>query len=102
MIDMQEESYVIIPSNQFKKDYKKYSTNTKRTEKIEKTLLLLKEGGVKNIPPSMKPHFLKGNFSGHLECHIEPDLLLIWLEYNEDTKEIYLVRLGSHSELFSK
>lgn len=48
----------------------------------------------------MKPHKLTGNYSGYFECHIEPDLLIIWLQYDEERKEIYLVRLGSHAELF--
>ena len=50
----------------------------------------------------MKPHPLKGNYKGYLECHIESDLLIIWVEIDDDTKEIYLARLGSHSELFGK
>lgn len=99
---MEDNSYKIIPSGQFKKDYKKYKTNSNQVAKIEQVLSLLKEGGVKNIPQTMKPHFLKGNYARHLECHIEPDLLIIWLQYDEETKEIYLVRLGSHSELFGK
>lgn len=32
----------------------------------------------------------------HMECHIEDDFLLIWI----DDDIVELVRLGSHSELF--
>ena len=49
----------------------------------------------------MKAHTLIGNYKGHLECHIESDLLIIWLQYDKETKRIILVRLGSHSELFN-
>lgn len=35
-----------------------------------------------------------------MECHIEPDLLLIWKQYEEE-KLITLNRIGIHSELFS-
>ena len=35
---------------------------------------------------------------GCMECHIEGDFLLIWID--EETETIELVRLGSHSELF--
>ena len=49
----------------------------------------------------MKPHQLTGQYTGCLECHIESDLLLIWIQ-NEDEKVIYLMRLGTHSELFGK
>ena len=41
---------------------------------------------------------LIGEYSGHLECPIENDLLLIW--FNETENLIKLVRLGTHSELF--
>ncbi len=47
----------------------------------------------------MKPHKLSGNFKNTMECHIKPDLLLIWFEISKD-KEINIVRVGSHSELF--
>ena len=50
----------------------------------------------------MRPHKLTGNYKGHLECHILPNLLIIWLQYDEEQNEIYLVRVGSHSELFKK
>ena len=39
-----------------------------------------------------------GNYKGCLECHIEGDFLLIWID--ENTSIIEAVRLGSHSELF--
>lgn len=48
------------------------------------------------IPALHKPHFLKGNYKGCMECHIEDDYLLIWVEGDI----IDLVRIGSHSELF--
>lgn len=35
---------------------------------------------------------------GYMECHIENDLLLIWLDETADVMK--LVRFGSHSELF--
>lgn len=98
----EKEEYKLISTGQFRKDYKKYLKNTKKIEKIDNTIKLLKEGGIKNIPKEMKPHSLKGNYEGYLECHIEPDLLIIWLQYDKETKEILMVRLGSHSELFGK
>ncbi|CAH7152926.1 hypothetical protein VCHA29O37_870004 [Vibrio chagasii] len=35
----------------------------------------------------------------HMECHIQPDFLLIW-DVDWDKQELILVRCGSHSELF--
>lgn len=50
------------------------------------------------LPAVFKPHLLKGEYAGLMECHIENDFLLIW--FDEDGDQIALVRLGTHSELF--
>lgn len=44
-----------------------------------------------------KDHLLTGNYSGHRECHIEPDWLLI---YKIEGEEVWFVRSGTHSDLF--
>ena len=44
-----------------------------------------------------KDHELTGNWSKFRECHIKPDLLLV---YKRNTTELLLARLGSHSALF--
>ncbi|WP_083852664.1 type II toxin-antitoxin system YafQ family toxin [Pedobacter arcticus] len=46
-----------------------------------------------------KPHKLSGKFIGYWECHVKPDLLLIW-EQTETLKLIELIRTGTHSDLF--
>jgi addiction module RelE/StbE family toxin len=38
-----------------------------------------------------------GDWKDHRDCHIKPDLLLIYRK--PDTRVLQLVRLGSHSEL---
>jgi len=96
---VQEDKYVMIPSTAFKKDKKRLSNQPKKLTKVEDTLNLLKKGGVDEIPKKMKPHQLIGEYNGFLECHIEPDLLLIWEQIEEDNI-IFLDRLGSHAELF--
>lgn len=45
-----------------------------------------------------KPHMLHGDYNGCMECHIGPDFLLIWQDESENI--VYIMRLGSHSELF--
>lgn len=45
-----------------------------------------------------RDHSLGGNYSDHRECHLKPDLLLIYKKPDEET--LWLARLGSHSELF--
>jgi len=51
----------------------------------------------KSLEARYHPHKLKGAYARYWECHIEPDWLLI---YETDAIEVFLVRLGTHSELF--
>ena len=44
-------------------------------------------------------HALTGNWAGHRECHIMPDLLLIY-RIIDDILILELVDTGSHSDLF--
>jgi addiction module toxin component, YafQ family/addiction module toxin, RelE/StbE family len=46
-----------------------------------------------------REHALKGNYTGHRECHITPDWLLI---YRVTDRELILDRTGTHSDLFRK
>ena len=92
-------SYRIVPSTSFKKGLKKYLKNPHKKTAIESVVFLLSENGVEAIPEKMLPHTLKGNYKGCWECHIMPDLLLIWKQF-EDDKEILLIEVGSHSDLF--
>ena len=49
------------------------------------------------LPPKNKDHPLFGNHTGERECHITSDCLLI---YRVNDKELYLVRTGTHADLF--
>lgn len=51
----------------------------------------------KKLPEKYKDHYLNGNYARHRECHVKPDILLI---YFTDDKYLYLERIGTHSELF--
>lgn len=85
-------------TSQFKKDLKRIQNNPKNISSLEAVLRILSETGT--IPKEYKPHLLSGDYKGYMECHIESDFLLIWIDENIDL--IKLVRLGSHSELFKK
>ena len=45
-----------------------------------------------------RDHDLSGDWAGYRECHVKPDLLLIYRKSDADT--LRLARLGSHSKLF--
>lgn len=49
------------------------------------------------LPQSLSDHGLKGAWKGFRDCHIRPDLVLI---YEKPKNVLTLVRLGSHSEIF--
>jgi mRNA interferase YafQ len=86
----------LLYTTRFKKDLKRQRQNF---ELIGVVLKLLQQKGVLGIPQTMKPHKLKGNFKNCWECHIKPDLLIIWIQI-ESPEEIKLIRIGSHSDLF--
>ena len=50
------------------------------------------------LPESNRDHALSGDWAGYRECHVKPDLLLIYRKVDQAT--LRLARLGSHSELF--
>ncbi len=91
--------YRLVFTRQFKKDLKKVKLRKNDFELVSFTLKILQEEGVQGISSTMHPHRLKCEFINNWECHIKPDLLIIWIQI-ERPKEIKLVRLGSHSELF--
>lgn len=91
--------YQLIPTTRFKKDVKKVKRNSKDFESASLVLRTLELNGVEGIPEKMKPHKLLGNYKDNWECHIKPDLLIIWIQI-EAPNIIKLVRIGSHSDLF--
>lgn len=91
--------YKILISTKFKKDLKKVVQDPNDKKLTTAILKLLKEKGVSGIPEVMKPHKLKGNYKDNWECHIKPDLLIIWYQI-ESPNIIKLIRIGSHTELF--
>ncbi|MBV8428019.1 MAG: type II toxin-antitoxin system YafQ family toxin [Hyphomicrobiales bacterium] len=49
------------------------------------------------LPEKHRDHPLSGIWSGFRDCHVKPDLILVYEKPNADT--LWLVRLGSHGEL---
>jgi len=91
--------YQLEVTTKFKKDLKKIKKSAIDFEHTTKVLKLLQQSGFEGIPQHMKPHQLIGNYKDCWECHIKPDLLIIWLQF-ESPNIIRLVRIGSHSDLF--
>lgn len=87
----------IVITNQCKKDIKLAKKQGKNIDLVFEVADALSEG--KTLPPRFHDHALSGNYQGKRECHLEPDFLLIY-EKREKEIVLYLVRVGSHSELF--
>lgn len=85
----------LIRGVQFQRDVKLAQKRDKNMAKLRELIMLLSQGAP--LPPRYKDHPLRGNWQHHRNCHIEADWLLIYKIVGDD---VYLVRLGSHSDLF--
>ena len=89
--------YEIFRTSSFKKDYKKLSTQDK--DIVKEVVTILANG--EELAQEYKDHKLIGNYLGCRECHLRPDLLLIY-RIDNNILELALTRVGSHSKLFGK
>ena len=87
-------------STAFKRDYKRTKANPRHRKDVDVLLpavlaLLLSD---QVLPGNLRDHALTGAFAGYRECHLKPNLLLVYRR--PDAKTLRLARIGSHSELF--
>ena len=85
-------------TGQFKRDYKREAKGEHRAtldDSLEAIFRLL----ANDLPlePRCRDHALTGDWQDHRDCHVKPDLVLIYQKPDGNT--LRLVRLGSHSEL---
>ena len=83
----------------FKRDYKREAKGKHRAvlgDLLKPVLIALVTDQA--LEAKYRDHDLSGDWAGYRECHIKPDLLLIYRKSEPDT--LKLARLGSHSELF--
>lgn len=86
-------------SSAFKHDYKREARGKHRTtldDALKPVLMALATD--QPLDAHYRDHDLSGDWAGYRECHVKPDLLLIYRKSDADT--LRLARLGSHSELF--
>jgi len=83
-------------TGRFKRDYKREKrTDASLDDVLQPILAML---AADEVPPAnLSDHPLSGDWKGFRDCHIKPDLVLI---YDKPEGALSLVRLGSHSELF--
>jgi mRNA interferase YafQ len=87
-------------SSAFKRDYKRAKATPRHSKNLDSLLSAVMERLVSDVvlPESNRDHALSGDWAGYPECHVKPDLLLIYRKVDQDA--LRLARLGSHSELF--
>ena len=86
-------------TNVFHRDFKREKRGQHRRDldaALSSAVSLLAED--KPLPERNRDHRLAGEWHDHRECHLKPDLLLIYRK--PDAAVLQLVRLGSHGELF--
>lgn len=88
--------YKVVYSTKFKKDVKRYKHYTVKMKSLFSIVKHLEQSG--RVPMEYRPHKLHGIYEGCMECHVESDFLLIWID--DKTGTIWLERLGTHHELF--
>ena len=88
-------------STAFKKDFRRILAQPRHAGDMPQLLQTILTFLVsdQSLPKQFRDHALTGNWKDYRECHIKPDLLLIYQQFpNIDVLE--LIRLGSHADLF--
>ena len=92
--------YGIRKTSQFKKDLKLCLKRGLNLDELKTVISLLQNGST--LPEKYLDHPLQPSrdYKNCRELHIEPDWLLIY-KYSNENVILYLVRIGSHSDLFN-
>ena len=86
-------------SKSFRKDYKKLSkSEIEDTDNVIKKLL-----NNEILEAKYNDHSLHGNYKGYRECHIHPDLLLVYKKsVNDELLIVTVYGISSHTNIFDK
>ncbi|HPJ20743.1 MAG TPA: type II toxin-antitoxin system YafQ family toxin [Clostridia bacterium] len=89
--------YIIKPTSKFQKDLKRMGKRGYDLRELTRIIEKLAKG--EKLPEKNRDHRLSGIFHTKRECHLMPDWLLIY-EVSNCYMTLYLIRTGSHSDLF--
>ncbi len=85
-------------TRQFKRDYKRESRGRHRTDLDERLAVIVQALASDDmLEPHHHDHALSGLWADFRDCHLRPDLVLIYQK--PDARTLRLVRVGSHAEL---
>lgn len=90
---------VVKPTRAFRRDFRREMAGAHRNvlPRVLSTAVDLLAHDAP-LPADFKEHALKGKWVQYRECHLRPDLLLIYRKSDEGV--LMLVRLGAHASLF--
>lgn len=86
--------YEIKLSKTCKKNLKKLSTK----QKLHFLSVIEKLANNEKLEKKYQDHALKGDLVGYRDCHLEPDLILVYKKINDELI-IYCLNIGSHSKI---
>ena len=85
-------------TRRFKRDYKRESCGLHRADLDERlTAIVQTLASDEALEPRHHDHALSGPWNDFRDCHVRPDLVVIYQKPNPKT--LRLVRIGSHAEL---
>ena len=84
----------LTQTSRFKKDLKPYEHDYKVKQELSTCITYLQNDIT--LPSKYKDHALSGNYTGYRDCHIRPDVVLI---YEIKNGYLILIRIGKHNKL---
>ena len=92
---MNDVKYTVKTTGQFRKDYKPAIRRGQKTELLDQVITMLAQRR-NTSSGKYRDHALTGNWTGHRECHVQSDWLLVYRIEN-DILVLTLTRPGTHS-----
>ena len=89
--------YTVDVTNSFKKEFVDCFKRGLDTDLLVEAVKILATDGI--LPQEYNPHPLRGKYQGFMECHIQPDWLLVWKQENNHLT-LVLTNTGTHSYIF--
>ena len=86
------------PTSQYKKDLKRFRHDSALLSDLKVVLALLETDSP--LDPKYRDHALVNDPENRRDCHVNPDVVLLYRKIDGELHILKLYRLGSHSELF--
>ncbi len=90
--------YEVVQTKRFKTAYKRVR-NLKSFKKDIFVEVVTTLASGKKLPAKYRDHKLTGNLKDFRECHLAPDILLLY-QIDDDIIVLTLVSVGNHAQLF--